>query len=76
MVREKREMFENKINNFRSNDPFKCFFDETVSYLSNVSGLPSSLADKIQDFKKFELSRDAITSRYQILAFPYLQRSK
>ncbi|EAR86471.2 hypothetical protein TTHERM_00030520 (macronuclear) [Tetrahymena thermophila SB210] len=74
LIKEKIHFFEQKIKNFPSNDPFKCFFDDQVSYLSQISSLPSKITTKIADLKKYDISRDGITSRYQILIFPYLDK--
>ena len=48
-------------------------FDEYVSYLLECKSIPDKITNKFEDYKKYDISREGITSRYQILVLPNLE---
>jgi hypothetical protein len=52
--------------------PLVNHFNPSVSHLSQVSSIPSEIQDKVNDLVLYEIERDGITNRYQILVFPHL----
>jgi len=48
-------------------------YDYNIAYLKNIPGIPDNIAKKFHDFNSYDISREGITSRYQILILPFIE---
>ena len=52
------------------------FFDREFSYLlkTEISSIPNEIKEKLIDKKNYEISREGVTTRYQMIVLPFFER--